>query len=165
MSCCTAHSTFSPAAWECCDASCYRCLRSFKNKFEHSLLDRHVGTQLLRYLIDGQLAEFNSGRLASSTALLRNDLQRQSLGGSRFDTDVRLQIDGATVTAPILVTTGHGRRYIIVLSAPLTPHHPADAPIADLAATEQLPVIVENELIVRGNLPAATRRIMTVLNA
>jgi hypothetical protein len=25
---------------EDCDASCYRCLRSFKNKFEHSLLDR-----------------------------------------------------------------------------------------------------------------------------
>ena len=42
---------------EGCDASCYRCLRSFKNKFEHSLLDRHVGAQLLRYLIDGQLGK------------------------------------------------------------------------------------------------------------
>jgi hypothetical protein len=31
---------------EDCDASCYRCLRSFKNKFEHSLLDRHVGADV-----------------------------------------------------------------------------------------------------------------------
>src|SRR6185312_10634650 len=26
-----------------CDRSCYRCLRSFKNRFEHNLLDRHLG--------------------------------------------------------------------------------------------------------------------------
>ena len=26
-----------------CETSCSRCLRSFKNKFEHGLLDRHVG--------------------------------------------------------------------------------------------------------------------------
>ncbi len=32
---------------ENCDASCYRCLRSFKNKFEHGLLDRHVGAYLV----------------------------------------------------------------------------------------------------------------------
>jgi ATP-dependent helicase YprA (DUF1998 family) len=35
---------------ENCDTSCYRCLRNFKNKFEHSLLDRHVGAELLEYL-------------------------------------------------------------------------------------------------------------------
>ena len=49
---------------ERCDASCYRCLRSFKNKFEHRILDRHVGAQLLRFLIDGHLAEFSPSRLA-----------------------------------------------------------------------------------------------------
>ena len=148
---------------EGCDASCYRCLRSFKNKLEHSLLDRHVGAQLLQYLINGQLSEFSAGRLASSTALLRNDLQRQSIDGTRFDIDASLQTDGRTVTAPILATTADGRRIVIALSAPLTPHHPADASIAVLESTEGLPLIVENELIVRGNLPAATRRIMAAL--
>ena len=48
---------------EDCDASCYRCLRSFKNKFEHILLDRHVGAELLEYLLTGQLPEFNPARL------------------------------------------------------------------------------------------------------
>ena len=38
---------------EGCDRSCYRCLRSYKNKFEHDLLDRHLGASLLRYLIFG----------------------------------------------------------------------------------------------------------------
>ena len=79
---------------EGCDASCYRCLRSFKNKFEHSLLDRHVGAQLLQYLINGQLTEFSKSRLASSTALLRSDLQRQSVDGTQFDMDASLQTDG-----------------------------------------------------------------------
>ena len=148
---------------EGCDASCYRCLRSFKNKLEHSLLDRHVGAQLLHYLINGQLTEFSAGRLASSTALLRNDLQRQSIEGTRFDMDASLQTGGRTVTAPILATTADGRRIIIALSAPLTPHHPADASIAVVESTEGLALIVENELIVRGNLPAATRRIMAAL--
>ena len=148
---------------EGCDASCYRCLRSFKNKFEHSLLDRHVGAQLLQYLISGQLTEFNTGRLASSTALLRNDLQRQSIDGTRVDMDATMQTNGMTVTAPILATTADGRRFIVALSAPLTPHHPADASIAGLESTDGLPLIVENELIVRGNLPAATRRIMATL--
>ena len=44
---------------ENCNASCYRCLRSFKNKFEHTLLDRHVGTALLKYLLTGAHSGFN----------------------------------------------------------------------------------------------------------
>ena len=148
---------------ESCDASCYRCLRSFKNKFEHSLLDRHVGAQLLQYLINGQLTEFSKTRLDSSTALLCSDLQRQSVDGTRFDIGTSLQADGRTVKAPILATTADGRRSVIALSAPLTPNHATDASIAALESVEGLPIIIENELIVRGNLPAATRHIMAAL--
>ncbi len=148
---------------EGCDASCYRCLRSFKNKFEHRLLDRHVGAQLLRYLINGQLGEFSPSRLASSTALLCNDLERQAVDATRFDMDAFLQLDGAAVAAPILATTRGGRRFVIALSAPLTPHHPADSSVAVLGASGEIPVILENELLVRGNLPAATRNVMTKL--
>ena len=148
---------------EGCDASCYRCLRSFKNKFEHSLLDRHVGAQLLRYLIDGQLADFSPNRLAFSTALLRNDLERQCADGTQFELDATLQVDGSSVTAPILAVTTDGRTTMIALSAPLTPGHPADPHIAMLQSTGELRLIVENELVVRGNLPAATRRILTAL--
>ena len=148
---------------EGCDASCYRCMRSFKNKFEHGLLDRHVGAQLIRYLIDGQLAEFSPNRLASSIALLRNDLERQCTDGTRFELDAPVQVSGSHVTAPILATNTDGHRAIITLSAPLTPLHPADPSIAVLNSTAGLPIIVENELVVRGNLPAATRRVMSAL--
>ena len=102
-------------------------------------------------------------RLASSTALLCSDLQRQSIDGTRFDMDASLQTNGETVTAPILATTEDGRRSIIALSAPLTPNHAADASIAALESTKGLPIIIENELIVRGNLPAATRHIQAAL--
>ena len=146
---------------ECCDASCYRCLRSFKNKLEHSLLDRHLGAQLLSYLVDGQLADFNSSRLASSTALLRNDLERQTVDETRFELGAALQTNGATVTAPILAITRDGLQFIIALSAPLTPGLPADPTIAALGTTKELPLIVANELVVRANLPAATRRVMS----
>ena len=148
---------------EGCDASCYRCLRSFKNKFEHSLMDRHVGAQLLQYLIDGQLPEFSVERLAFSTTLLRNDLQRQSGDGAQFDTNVPVQINGNTVTAPILATTADNRQFIIALSAPLAPHRPADSSMAVIESSTAIPLILENELVVRGNLPAATRRIMAKL--
>ena len=148
---------------ESCDASCYRCLRSFKNKFEHRLLDRHVGAQLLRYLIDGRLPDFSPSRLASSTALLRNDLERQCVDGTVFELGASLQSNGSPVTAPILATTKDGRRAIVALSTPLTPHYPADASIAAIGSNLGLPVIVENELVVRGNLPSATRRIVAAL--
>lgn len=36
-----------------CDASCYRCLRNFRNKIEHRLLDRKLGQQLLRHAMYG----------------------------------------------------------------------------------------------------------------
>src|SRR5580704_6557752 len=51
---------------ENCDTSCYRCLRSFKNKFEHGLLDRHVGAELLDYLISGEMQPFNARRIRAS---------------------------------------------------------------------------------------------------
>src|SRR3546814_8974733 len=60
---------------ENCDASCYRCLRSFKNKFEHGLLDRHVGAELLEYLIGGEMQPFDPERIRSSTTLLLQDLE------------------------------------------------------------------------------------------
>ena len=102
-------------------------------------------------------------RLASSTALLCSDLQRQSIDDTRFDMDVSLQINGRTTTVPILATTEDGRRFVIGLSAPLTPDHAANASINALKSTEDLQIIIENELVVRGNLPAATRHVMAAL--
>lgn len=143
---------------EDCDASCYRCLRSFKNKFEHSLLDRHVGVELLEYLLNGEAPGFNAKRLHNSTVLLAHDLQRQADGSFTFQTDASINTGIGEVTAPILATGSGGRRAVIALSGPLTDGHPADPRIAELLASgADIPVFVENELVVRGNLPFATR--------
>ncbi len=142
---------------EDCDASCYRCLRSFKNKFEHTLLDRHVGVDLLEYLLTGQHPGFNKHRLRSSVDLLFNDLQRWDEGGVTLHTNTEIKYGTEkSVVAPILAEY-NGRKFIIALSGPLTTGHPSDPLIAELRdESTEYQVIVENELIVRGNLPSAT---------
>ena len=148
------------ACSEGCDASCYRCLRSYKNKFEHGLLDRHVGAALLEYLVTGGQPEFNFDRLRSSTTLLCHDLRRQGMKGVEFELEVPVKSARQTVTAPILARKITGQQYIIALSDPLTIDHPADPAITEYRDHGgEIAVIVENELIVRGNLPAATNRI------
>jgi hypothetical protein len=145
---------------EKCDASCYRCLRSFKNKFEHILLDRHVGAELMEYLLTGQLPEFDPARLQKSTTWLSNDLRRQG-GDTAFQDGVQISVGKrARITVPILATRKNGKQFAIALSGPLTTNHPADARLLELNRTTRAPeLIVVNELLVRGNLPAATREV------
>ncbi|MEF3696231.1 DEAD/DEAH box helicase [Desulfolutivibrio sp.] len=145
---------------ENCNASCYRCLRSFKNKFEHSLLDRHVGVELLEYLLTGQVSGFNQKRLNASLTLLYNDLMRKNEGQIKFQANTEISLDdGRIITAPILVEH-NGKRFVIALSSPLTTDHPTDPLISELRdSSSNYTVMVVNELVVRGNLPHATRKI------
>jgi ATP-dependent helicase YprA (DUF1998 family) len=142
-----------------CDSSCYRCLRSFKNKFEHSLLDRHVGAELLEYLLTGKMPAFDPVRLAKSADLLFKDLQRQSDSSLKFEPNVPVTGKvGEKVMVPILATSAQGNRFAIGLSAPLTIEYPADPALRRLP--DNIPLILKNELLVRGNLPAATREVL-----
>ena len=141
---------------EDCDSSCYRCLRSFKNKFEHGLLDRHVGAELLEYLLTGQVPGFDERRIQASTTLLCHDLRRQ--GGDAFTYTEGASMPGATLKVPLLAKRKDGREFVIALSAPLSSDIPADASLHGLEQRRNVPkLIVINELLVRGNLPAATR--------
>lgn len=146
---------------ENCDASCYRCLRSFKNKFEHRLLDRHVAAELLQYLLTGTLPAFDSKRSNASTLLLFNDLIRQDHQGITFEHRPRIEVPGiGSIEVPISATAPNGRRFVIAVSGPLTSGHPADSALWPLGVgTDDLRVIVINELAVRGNLPAATNEV------
>ena len=152
---------------ENCDTSCYRCLRSFKNKFEHGLLDRHVAAELLEYLLTGTLPEFDPERLKNSTDLLYRDLLRQDDGSIDFKAKVRVSIaDARDTEIPILAVTKSGKRFAIALSGPLTVDHPAEASIRELREkTSEIQFIVVNELLVRGNLPAATREVRQRMGA
>ncbi len=142
---------------ESCDASCYRCLRSYKNKFEHGLLDRHIGAELLEYLVTSKRPSFNAGRLYSSIILLYHDLLRQGMEGVEFELNSRLDSESKGLIAPILAKVSSGKMFIIALSGPLTSDYPVDPAIEDYQITQgAIPVIVANELAVRSNLPFVT---------
>ena len=145
---------------ENCDSSCYRCLRSFKNKFEHGQLDRHVGAELLEFLITDNRQPFSPDRIAASTRVLLVDLQRNDVNGVSYEANASVSVPGmGDVTVPILATRLDGVRKIIALAGPLTDEHPSDPRIAELRDKWDGEVIPVNELLVRGNLPTATNKI------
>ena len=78
-----------------CDNSCYRCLRGFGNRLEHSLLDRHLGASLLRYLLEDAPLTLPDSRWASSYALLAADLSRSTRDDRlRVESNVNINVPG-----------------------------------------------------------------------
>jgi hypothetical protein len=148
---------------ENCDQSCYRCLRSYKNKFEHDLLDRQVGASLMRFLILGTYPTLDPRRLAMSTNLLFEDLRRQNLEGLAIERNRQVAVPGfGTVTVPIYVRRSDGSEYIIGLSGPLTPDDPSDMGLRDIKEfCPSIPVYLYDEMLVRRNLPAATSHLIS----
>ena len=147
---------------EICDRSCYRCLRSYKNKFEHDLLDRHLGASLLRYLIYGSNPTMDAGRLQGSTKLLFEDLIRQQTQTTAvaFNHQATLPSLGP-VTIPIYVRRADGTEFFVGLCEPLTHDTPADVVLRDVKQwCPTIPVVLCDEILVSRNLPAATNHIL-----
>jgi hypothetical protein len=148
-----------------CDRSCYRCLRSYKNKFEHDLLDRHLGASLLRFVLNNAAPTLSPDRVARSTNLLFEDLDRQGIEGLIIERDKKISVAGlGDVVAPILVTNASGAQFAIGLHGPLTPSEPTDADLKDIKEyATSLTVHLEDELVVRRNLPFATQKLIEKL--
>jgi len=147
-----------------CDTSCYKCLRSFKNKFEHDRLDRHIGADLLRYVLDDVLPQVSAMRTENAVVALAEDLARQGRGILSVERDVALTFPTVgTVTIPILVAGPAGHKRAICITHPLTAGSPADDRLAELA--EFTPIVLDpiHELKVRRSLPRVTRDILAAL--
>ncbi|MBN1548826.1 MAG: DUF1998 domain-containing protein [Syntrophaceae bacterium] len=145
-----------------CGTSCYRCLRNFQNKREHSLLDRKSAAKLLRYLLEGELPV---GDYSSSDELLYQDLLRQGLTKVTFRRNVKIEVPGiGEIIAPILAEQNGRRRYVIASNSFLTP---------DVAPTKILEemnkmnnkIILKEDLLIKKNLPQATLEIIQKLEA
>lgn len=81
-----------------CSASCDKCLRHYGNRFHHSILDRHLALDLLRFIRDGVLpAKPSSDEQRSTLEPLRNMMQ---LAG---------WAQGPSAEAPYTIMN-HGRR-------------------------------------------------------
>ena len=150
---------------ENCDRSCYRCLRSYKNKFDHEFLDRFVGAALLRYLLDGDKPVWNSKRLEESREILYRDLLRQNHPTVKIsrNTPVPTSI-GSDIIAPILIERADGLKTIVDVSGVLTPYQPAEESLVEIMEFGAPPIRVVEELRVRRNLPSATDQLWKAMN-
>jgi hypothetical protein len=148
-----------------CQSSCYRCLRSYKNKFDHGQLDRHIGASLLRYLLNGTMPTIDPTRAASSVQLLFEDLDRLDLQGVTLARNAEIGVERfGRLTAPILATLGDGRRVVLTLRVPFTSSvltTPEWMEQAEFALDPQ--VVPIDELAVRLNLPRESRNIIRAL--
>lgn len=139
-----------------CDESCYRCLRSFRNRFEHTHLDRHVGASLLRYLLYGTLPALSPKRLERSAEKLYEYLVQSDRKGVHFERNVTVDVAGiGSVLVPILATKNSGARVLVAVHGPLTPDV---APTPDLHRVSQETferVKLVDDLIIARSLPHA----------
>ncbi len=142
-----------------CDASCYNCLRSFKNKFEHDRLDRHLGGDLLKYILSGEAISLSSSRSQRAALLLAEDLRRQVHETITIQTDARVDVAGiGIVTAPIYLRTAQDREIIVCITHPLTP---GSTELDEVKEYSFVPVVPQSELTIRRSLPSATRAVLS----
>ena len=143
-----------------CDASCYRCLRSFRNRFEHGLLDRKVGAALLKYVLDGTVPTLDDDRVSQSIDKLLADLQSRDIQGIEFFKNEPVIIAGlGTIIAPILAR-GNGRDLIFYIQSPLTHDQPPTQELWDAKELGGVPVYPVDDMVVMRNLPAASQQVL-----
>lgn len=146
-----------------CEQSCYRCLRRFGNRFEHSLLDRRLGASLLRYLVRMEVPVLDLERAEEAAGQLYEDLARQGLGGIELERNAQVDVPGVgQVTAPILARSGT-RETIIGVHGPLTPGYAADESLR-AAMTRGVPAYLADEIIISRNLPWASAAVIAELS-
>jgi hypothetical protein len=99
--------------------------------------------------------------------MLYADLLRQSDGTVQFQKDVNISLSKiGPIEVPILAVRNDGTQYAIALSGPLTNDFPADSLMTELQTQPiSAQLVLVNELLVRGNLPAATREVQQRLSA
>jgi hypothetical protein len=145
-----------------CDSSCYRCLRSFRNRLDHSLLDRQLGASLLRHLLHGSAFTLSDERLQRSYTLLAEDLQRNNTAGFTVQRNIAIDIPGfGKRSAPLLVTSATSALTVLDLCHPLTPGRSINVDVREISEYSlATPTILVDEMEVRRSLPQATARIL-----
>lgn len=134
---------------EHCDSSCYRCLRSFRNKIDHSLLDRFTGIQLVRHLLSGKYVPFDRVRSEASLAAFAEDFARQY--SEEFE--VEKHFDDLASEAPLSIASrsSGGRLWIDLASAA--------APLVGTLGKGVVPIILVSDLRVRKHLGGEVERV------
>ena len=127
-----------------CTHSCYECLRSYKNRWDHKHLHRALGAAFLRHVVRGELPTIPAVAERRMLRALAVDLAES---GQKVQ-----EIDGGLRLAYL------DRR--VVLGHPLVPRQPGSAAGRVLATGEDVHVV--DSLLVDQALPAAVRAVTGV---
>jgi len=138
-----------------CDSSCYRCLRTFRNKLDHSVLDRFVGAQLLRHVLYDTVPKFAAHRAKASMELLANELEHLFAGTWTVDRDYSGSSPRGAVA---LKRKSDGKEVWIDVHSPI-------APTVRVFGSTSLSTEVIDELRVRKHLPEAVDQVVKAMNA
>lgn len=152
---------------ERCDASCYRCLRSFRNKIDHRLLDRVLGQQLLQHAMEGGYPSYPPDRAEATSDLLYDDLRRQLSDDFAVERNAVRQLAGfGEVNVPIVLTRRSTRAETwIAISSAIACDVPVDAQLREsLAPADRQAVLCVDDLLVRRHLAAAVDRVRLSVN-
>ncbi len=150
---------------ENCDASCYRCLQSFRNRMEHGLLDRQLGIQFLDHALNGGYPPYPPDRADRSLDLLMSDLVRQFGADFAFERNVKgTDPIAGEINVPILATRLSTKSETwIALSSPLAPAVPTNVALHSLTKANTEKVQCVDDLVVRRHLPSASLRVRDAL--
>jgi len=142
-----------------CDSSCYRCLNSFRNKFEHAQLDRFLGLQLLEHAFTGQVPDYAPDRSQMSIHKLFSELVRQSSDRYDFALNKRVEAnDGVAIHIPIIATNRNtNRKTYVTLASPIAPTIPYVAEQRIAQEQGKIQFITINDMLVRFHTAAAVR--------
>lgn len=137
-----------------CDSSCYRCLRTFRNRMDHSALDRHAGAALLRAILGRSTVGFDRGRLQVAADILAHDLRRQVDEGWQVTVCSGAFMDDDDIHEGIDVTDGSGARHLLIVRSPIV-NLEYDSTVA--AAGPWASATSISELTIRKSLAKATQ--------
>lgn len=148
---------------EDCDRSCYRCIRSYKNKFEHELLNRHLGASLLGYILNISDPTTETRNIDLATDLLFQDIKLRGLKDVTVNSNQMIDVPNfGKVNAPIHMKKLGEKDIIIGVFNPLTPNEPPDPSLRALMTSNNpmVEIIMEDALAVQRNLPSITSKLI-----
>ena len=132
-----------------CTHSCYECLRSYKNKWDHKFLDRTLGAAFIRHILHG-----DNPRLGTNDDRRLMDTLELSLKESGHLVE---RLEGGLRLPGI-----SGR--VVVMGHPMAPGMPGSEAASALVAANPHHMIIDRLLVDRG-LPAAVREATSAMSS
>ncbi len=132
-----------------CTHSCYQCMRSFKNKWDHKYLDRKLGAAFIRHVVRGEQPTIDTDDEKRMLQALRVDLEEAGHAVVVVDGGLRLP--------------GIGGR-VVVLGHPMS-HGEAGSVRGRVLVEQAGQSVVVDQLLVDRALPAAVKAATGALSA